>query len=480
MALTQAVEFRNLAAQLTNKEVQVFASKLAQSDPQFIIQSLFSSFIQKSTNKNKDLQNERCNDIISTIIQSREDKCVQQNDRKFDTLPRRLIGRCASYLDYTFHAALSVCNRSIFLGCTTPIMFEELDLTYWSDSAHEQLDLSMFPFAKRLIINENESILSQNKMNTISSQIGKMRRLESLDLKEVNWEFIQIISKNEQTKQRTKSLSVRVCNSAEYEAFMASIPGFQYLQFLKLSLAWTPESATDSDINSVTEMCSNLKGLDFQGDEGGILPSILQKVGHQLQYLKLHDSDSDGLDLTQIDFANLLELKEGHCKSDAMRSVLKTATNLEKVKLEYGTDLIEEVIAKCKRLRYLEINNRGKVDDVLDALERGLYRTKKQQRNTLKIKMNADIEKMDAYIMKLNRIINELTVNPVDHWMIILDVDHFGTKTKSSIIKDLRCNLTAETAVVPNGIGDFAAHLILLTNTGCAICGWRESWLMNF
>ena len=120
------------------------------------------------------------------------------------------------------------------------------------------------------------------------------------------------------------------------------------------------------------------------------------------------------------------------------------------------------------------------MSDVLDAVERGLYRTKKQQRNTLKIKMNADIEQVDGYITKLNRIINELKANPVDHWMIILDVDNFGTKKKSSIIKDLRSNLTAETVVVRNGIGDFAAHLILLTNTGCAICGWRESWLINF
>ena len=346
---------------MTDQEVQTFISQLAKSDPQLIIQLLFSRFIHQ-TNKGNDPQIERCNEIICDIIQSRDDKNIKQYETKLNTLPRHLIGRCASYLDYRSHTVLSVCNRSIYLGCTTPIMVEELYLDYWSAADHEQLDLSMFPFVKKLTLNENESILSQEKMNRISSQIAKMRRLESLDLEQVNWEFIGIITKKEETKERMKSIAVRVCNSAEYQKFMSSIPGFNHLLFLKVHLNWGPESAVDSDIKSMTEMCSNLKGLDFQGDEGGILPSILQKVGHQFLYLKLHDSDSDELDLTKIVFANLLELKEGHCKSDSMRSVLKTAVNLEKVKLEYGTDLIEEMIAKCQRLKYLEINNRGKVD----------------------------------------------------------------------------------------------------------------------
>ena len=474
--LTQAVEFRSLAAQLTDQEVQTFITNLAQSDPELIIQSLFSGFIHQ-TNRSNDPQNDRCNDMISNIIQSRDDKSAKQDDIKFNTLPRRLVGRCASYLDHKSYSALSVCNRSAFLGCTTPIMVEELDLHYQSDSDYKQLDLSMFPFAKRLSINENESILSKKRMNRISSQIGKMRRLGSLDLEQVNWKFIKIITKNEETKRRTESLSVKVCDSAEYEKFMSSISGFKHLQFLKLCLAWIPEPAIDSDIKSVSEMCSHLKGLDVHPGEGGIGSSILQKVGHQLQYLRLHDADPE---LGNIDFANLLEFKEGYCTSDSMRAVLNTAVNLEKVQLKFRTDFIEEIMSKCQRLKYLEIDGYGKIGDHLDALERGLYQTKKQHRDTLKIRMHIDIETLCECIIKLDRVIKGLIANPVDHWMIILDVGRNLTKKRRSVVKDLRGNVNAETIVVRDGIDTYKSHLLLLTNTGCTISGWRESWLMNF
>ena len=361
-------------------------------------------------------------------------------------------------------------------------MVEELDLTYWSDSDYEKMDFSMFSFVKKVALNENESLLSKPKMKRISSQIAKMRRLKSLDLEQVNWGFIEIITKNKETQERTKSLSVKVCDGNEYQKFRSSIPGFKHLEFLKVCLVWGPESAVDSDIKSMIEMCSNLKGLDFRDTEAGIGPSILQKVGHQLQYLKLHDSDSDELDLKEIDFANLLELQQGYCKNDSMRAVLKTAVNLEKVQLKGTMLYIEETLTKCQRLRYLEIDRvyREEMEDVLDALERGLFRTKKQHRDALKIRIDlrrAEMDEFDECIMKLDRIANGLTVNPVDHWMIILDVGHIGTKKKRSIVKDLRKTLTAKTVVVPRG--NEKEKMILITNPGCAISGWRESWLMN-
>ena len=78
--------------------------------------------------------------------------------------------------------------------------------------------------------------------------------------------------------------------------------------------------------------------------------------------------------------------------------------------------------------------------------------------------------------MKLVRISNALSVNPVDQWMIILYLKSSGMD--SSFIDDLRGALATDTfeiVVFP----DRNDQVILTTNAACTICGWRESWLMN-
>ena len=114
MTLAQAIEFRSLAAQLTAGETQSFISKLALSDPQFIISSLSLRFILQSRNGGDDHQNTECNDIISTIIRSRDDDSHKVSEERLDTLPRRLIGICGSYLDQTGLEAKIVCMLKQF------------------------------------------------------------------------------------------------------------------------------------------------------------------------------------------------------------------------------------------------------------------------------------------------------------------------------------------------------------------------------
>ena len=71
---------------------------------------------------------------------------------KLDSMPRRLIGHCASFLDQKTYGILSLCNRAVYLGCNTPSKLTQVNVTYISHSDKLPLDLSRFPFATNLKI----------------------------------------------------------------------------------------------------------------------------------------------------------------------------------------------------------------------------------------------------------------------------------------------------------------------------------------
>ena len=161
-----------------------------------------------------------------------------------------------------------------------------------------------------------------------------------------------------------------------------------------------------------------------------------------------------------------------------MRAALKTAINLEKVMCN-DRELIEKIFTKCKNMRYLEYVGFESMDYVLDNVERALFKTKKHRRNSVKIRIHTNIVKHSECIMKLNRIINALSMNPVDQWMLVLELRCTEeTKRTNSFVKDLEECLTAEMAVVED-ISN-CMKMILITNPRCTICGSNESWLMNF
>ena len=84
--------------------------------------------------------------------------------------------------------------------------------------------------------------------------------------------------------------------------------------------------------------------------------------------------------------------------------------------------------------------------------------------------------------MKLDRIVNALYTHPVDQWMLILDLGPMGEQKKKSFVGDLGQILTAGTCIEIISTAELIhrRHVIVITNPGCTIIGWRESWIMDF
>lgn len=154
MTLPRAVECQHLASQLTETETKSFINNVAESNPKIIIHILSTHFIHQSSHQSSGYHfNSHCNEHISSIIQSRDpDDADISNlvDLKLHKLPRRLIGNCGSFLDQRFYRKLSLCNRSIYLGCNTPIMLNEVKVRYHAPPYCRVPDLSTFTMAKKL------------------------------------------------------------------------------------------------------------------------------------------------------------------------------------------------------------------------------------------------------------------------------------------------------------------------------------------
>ena len=95
--------------------------------------ALFNHLTQSQTtniSNNNDNELNNINDTISNIIQQRKEKPkpFPTTNIKLDELPKALIGHTASFLHQNEYHRLEKTNRSIYIGCNTPNMLNNLDL----------------------------------------------------------------------------------------------------------------------------------------------------------------------------------------------------------------------------------------------------------------------------------------------------------------------------------------------------------------
>ena len=515
--LIEPIQFRSLIAQLNPTETTSFINNV---NPETLIDALSCYFIHaaRASNKGGMEHNNILNGVVSSIIESRKHPPSDPMLFQLDALPSGLIGACGSYLDQKSYARLCTVNRDIYLALSTPGTLRQVAVPYLSPAAYGMMNCSTISNAHTLAFGyyrgaDKESGISLDGMHVIASQIAKMSRLHSLELCEINSEFIGIIASHETTNQSINSLSVMAWELDEgaLDRFISSITAFKHIQYLSVHGLWEyPPLSDDSKTKRLIEMCSDLKGLDlFDGEDydGSVIEiSLLRAVGHRLHYLCINMFNDDQIaTLKNIDFAILRQLQLGQCGvGSSIRAILNTATNLEKVGFfrcdnNYKPELIVEILTKCKRLRYLDLQRIRDVEGILDALERGLFQTKTLRRDTLKIRISPiasrraeflslnPIAKPQECVIKLDRIVNSLSVNKVDQWMIVLDIsgDHqeFVESLLGSLTADIAATHVIQNADIDQNLGILDRqwnHIVLITNPGCIISGWRESWLMGF
>ena len=485
MALVPAIQFNDLASQLTGDERKDFVKDFAASHSQLIIQLLSTRFINQSTLLHDDLLNAQCNEIISTIILSRDTDRTKSGVMTFDKLPRILIGHCGSFLNQESYRALSRCNRSTYLGTSSPNMLKELDVYYPADSepSDHPLDLSSFPMANKLTLRISNSRSSPRPRQVegvyiVASKIAKMLRLQSLDLYDLgnDHESIQLIADHPMTNQNVRWVRL------QYDT-VSSLTAFKNLKFLFLDIEDEGANATVSEMNAITQTLRGLNGLTLNDFNSPFGLKLLQSIGHQLQYLEFNYIDwgsTENLKNTQFENLKQFVIGEG-CVYDLCRNIVNTATNLEKAKIDLGDAdedveegllCITEMIGNCEKLEYLEIWS-GDINKILDGMNRALFRSRMCERESLKIRIEnyMDLENEEDLVIRLDHTIHQLQMSKVEQWMILL-----GSYTVTNVSKTLVDSLqTANVRIVE----DKESNLVVISNHNCTINGYAEQWLMS-
>ena len=111
------------------------------------------------------------------------------------------------------------------------------------------------------------------------------------------------------------------------------------------------------------------------------------------------------------------------------------------------------------------------IDELLDAMNRGLFRSRMRESESLKIRIDNSVacENEQDLVMRFGQTIHQLLMAKVEQWMILLESDSVTDKIKTWID-----SLTDDVRIVE----DKESNLVMISNPDCTINGYREQWLM--
>ena len=115
--MEELIIFQTLSAQLDQSEFNTFLAKINEQqgrDRDIVTKALFRTFLDEPAGIIP------YSDIVSSIIESRENPHAEPALLRLDSLPSALIGECASFLKQPEYFRFGKSNRRIYLGCYSP------------------------------------------------------------------------------------------------------------------------------------------------------------------------------------------------------------------------------------------------------------------------------------------------------------------------------------------------------------------------
>ena len=389
MALVKAIKFRHLVSGLNGREGVKFATRLMNQQSDVIIKALFKFFMQSA---NAETSVDNANAIISEIVRSRKKKpsIDSKVNVKLDNLPQQLIGAAASFLRQRDYINLSKANRSVYLGCNTPNLLQELNLLRVKD--YSSINLASYPSVKTLKL----KVGKLNKLKFVENGSSVMNQLHSFTLDGENGGNFDIDAfartginiKN----VRTLRLSRIGSHGSKFDIdrfykVLDMLPNVECLRLIGLSLN------AAIDLQKMSILYPNLTGLGLITRSRVSIQPLIEHYGHHLTYLFIGYLSLD-LDLSKIEFASLQELSLMSPSSKCTKDILKTAVNLKSISIYLHhwmsarsasipseiKDAMIDCMKYCRSLEYMKLQNGGfhvyqqnqYMSSALEGIEQGL------------------------------------------------------------------------------------------------------------
>eukprot|EP01083_Nonionella_stella_P293463 998024_1 len=487
MSLTKAIHFRHLIKQLTTEECTQFLSTIFSSHVDLIMTSLFHH-LAKSNQIN---EVNHFNESLSDIIQSRKDKPKLQcmRNRELHQFPSALIGHTASFLMKSDYVHFSMANRSIYLGCNLPSnQLQELDLQFAKIEKYALINLSSFASLKTLCVDPCKVISSQHQMSSDSQTLNKLKELHLRTLtynQHGNHGWVEpffsqnLVNCDHVTVLECYQFGSRENKMAKNE-FLSLLERFPNLAQLRLSLVHVSNNVTAKDISNV---CRKIVGLKLSQFSFRITSDLVKIFSCELKYLRLVCDNIYGspqLDFSDVSFSKLEELKLMFPGNRLFQSILKSALNLKKISVDEwmmaGNEQIKNNVAnlmvKCTSLHCMcfRVTQSDHFYSVLDGIEIGLFKTKKQPKHQMKICIEITYSqfKGNDFVLNVGRIVNALEASSINDFMLIWKSCHRVIQNDdklNDIFKNL-CQLHTSVFLADNRL--------IITNDNCNISGYAS------
>eukprot|EP01083_Nonionella_stella_P096466 271207_1 len=231
----------------------------------------------------------------------------------------------------------------------------------------------------------------------------------------------------------------------EGKEFLSLLTKFPNLMHLKMSNVFITNDITGHDIADACPKVVGMKILDGNTPIINQLPAILAS---RLKYLTLRQDTVNAFVYDNITFSKLEELNMCWPSSELSAGILKSASHLKKISIAYWTDWMKNDEIQNSIVNFVtnntSLNHMGfSIDSshfcsVLEGIEHGLFKTKKQHRKQLKIHIlvrNTDFQPRD-FTFNLARFVNSLETRDINDFMVIWEFVHRNDDETKSILFD--------------------------------------------
>ena len=478
MATAKAIRFRHLESQLNANEKVRFVSRLVNQPNNVIARALFMYFMQS---ENGESENVNANNILSKIITKRETKASidSQSNPKLDGLPKQLIGATASFLKQQDYFNLSKTNRSVYLGCNTPNLLQELNLLDIED--YSSINLALYPSVKTMRLK-----LSKFKDFTFpQSGSSVMNQLESLSVygEQAETNINELVAQNQFNFSNVSKLELNdfgnlgLNNAVDIDTLYHILSHFNDLHCLTFSRGILNGPL---DGQKLKELHPNLNSVELLCRPQESVASVLQTFANQLQRVTIHAAlfdELEDLDLSKLNFGKLRSLDIVTPTATCWGGILKTASSLASIHI-YRTasyalllaadaeKMMTKTVTSCKLLDYIEcMDEENIILSMMEGIAKGLFQTKMIKRKEMKISIvfREQCKDFKDFVYKVGNVVQWLQNSETQHFVLHLNM-LFSGDGLGQLVDELQL-------ISSNTLVKRYDYLIVITNNNRAING---------
>lgn len=477
-AVISVLKFKNLNAQLTDKEFDSFISDLRRDVGREKIVSLLCTQFLKDLHNPGESGNEVDDEgshplkammrITSDIIRNRDSKSILCTKPMITNMPSSLIGNIASFLKQKKYIDFSMVNRKMFVDCNTPNTLQKLNLKKITD--YRSISLQNYHQIKWLKFNLKQ--ISEFK-NVNEQRFGACKRVRTLIIKAEDSRISDLVTLiNDSSPCFSTLTSVSLIGlSLDSDRLIRVLSKFAELKHLKLINVRIDGQLSPDSLSLV---CTKIKELTYiSGNVRTHVHRVLDSWKSRLDTLTLPDWNAlpNTPDLSLVKRLCICAMA-----MQRIHALLKSAKSLQGISwipntntppnpslTTFTTQQIEDIIKNCivdqEALEYVYVSTRGYFQAICSGIQCGLYLTKKRKRKQLEIALKVDVREIsnaDEFMCNISRIIQVLGISDIDQWILCVDAncDHAEQRqslhwnTMKMVVKDLVDSLNFSTRIL--------------------------------